>query len=63
MFFDSHGQLGHGNLVSEEEPQAVEALWGVPVKSVAAGSWHSASISGMIESHILLHNLMIANCS
>ncbi|XP_062847584.1 RCC1 domain-containing protein 1 [Trichomycterus rosablanca] len=41
----SHGQLGHGNLVSEDEPQAVEALWGVPVKSVTAGGWHSASIS------------------
>ncbi|KAF4081275.1 hypothetical protein AMELA_G00159600 [Ameiurus melas] len=41
----SHGQLGHGTLVSEDEPRAVEALWGVPMKSVAAGGWHSACIS------------------
>ncbi|KAG7324308.1 hypothetical protein KOW79_012324 [Hemibagrus wyckioides] len=40
----SHGQLGHGTLVSEDEPRAVEALWGVPMKSVAAGGWHSACI-------------------
>ncbi|KAF5893394.1 methionine aminopeptidase 2 isoform X2, partial [Clarias magur] len=41
----SHGQLGQGTLVSGDEPQAVEALWGVPMKSVAAGGWHSACIS------------------
>ncbi|XP_054475313.1 RCC1 domain-containing protein 1-like [Anoplopoma fimbria] len=41
----SHGQLGHGGLVSEEEPRAVEALWGMPMSSVATGSWHSACIS------------------
>ncbi|XP_060770961.1 RCC1 domain-containing protein 1-like isoform X3 [Neoarius graeffei] len=41
----SHGQLGHGTLVSGDEPQAIEALWGVPMKSVAAGGWHSACIS------------------
>ncbi|KAK3558314.1 hypothetical protein QTP86_014701, partial [Hemibagrus guttatus] len=40
----SHGQLGHGTLVSEDEPRAVEALWGVPMKYVAAGGWHSACI-------------------
>ncbi|XP_063053564.1 RCC1 domain-containing protein 1-like [Engraulis encrasicolus] len=40
----SHGQLGHGGLVLEEEPRVVEALWGVPLRSVAAGGWHSACI-------------------
>ncbi|XP_073798700.1 RCC1 domain-containing protein 1 isoform X1 [Danio rerio] len=41
----SHGQLGHGALTSLEDPQAVEALWGVPIKAVAAGNWHSAAVS------------------
>ncbi|KAI2648616.1 RCC1 domain-containing protein 1 [Labeo rohita] len=41
----SHGQMGHGALTSQEEPQVVEALWGVPIKAVSAGNWHSASIS------------------
>ena len=44
----SHGQLGHGSLVSEDEPRALEALLGVPMKYVAAGGWHSACISGEI---------------
>ncbi|KAK2867738.1 hypothetical protein QQF64_023510 [Cirrhinus molitorella] len=41
----SHGQLGLGALESHDEPQIVEALWGVPIRAVSAGSWHSASIS------------------
>ncbi|KAF7660463.1 hypothetical protein LDENG_00280900 [Lucifuga dentata] len=41
----SHGQLGHGDLTSEEEPRAVEALWGIPMSSVATGGWHSVCIS------------------
>ncbi|XP_017278428.1 RCC1 domain-containing protein 1 [Kryptolebias marmoratus] len=41
----SHGQLGHGGLSSEEEPRTVEALWGVPMSSVAAGGWHSVCVS------------------
>ncbi|XP_008274091.1 RCC1 domain-containing protein 1 [Stegastes partitus] len=41
----SHGQLGHGGLTSEEEPRAVEALWGMPMSSVASGGWHSVCIS------------------
>ncbi|CAM4733826.1 unnamed protein product [Leuciscus chuanchicus] len=41
----SHGQLGHGALTSQDEPQVVEALWGVPIRAVSAGSWHSASVS------------------
>ncbi|XP_029909647.1 RCC1 domain-containing protein 1 isoform X2 [Myripristis murdjan] len=41
----SHGQLGHGGLTSEEEPRAVEALWGMPMSCVATGGWHSACIS------------------
>ncbi|KAM8892333.1 RCC1 domain-containing protein 1 [Spinachia spinachia] len=41
----SHGQLGHGGLVSEEEPRIVEALWGMPMSHVATGGWHSVCIS------------------
>ncbi|AWP08685.1 putative RCC1 domain-containing protein 1 [Scophthalmus maximus] len=41
----SHGQLGHGGLTSEEEPRAVEALWGMTMSSVATGGWHSVCIS------------------
>uniref|UniRef100_UPI0037E764CB RCC1 domain-containing protein 1-like n=1 Tax=Semicossyphus pulcher TaxID=241346 RepID=UPI0037E764CB len=41
----SHGQLGHGGLTSEEEPRAVEALWGMPMSCVATGGWHSVCIS------------------
>uniref|UniRef100_A0A3B3BXZ2 RCC1 domain containing 1 n=1 Tax=Oryzias melastigma TaxID=30732 RepID=A0A3B3BXZ2_ORYME len=41
----SHGQLGHGALLSEEEPRTVEALWGMKMSSVSAGGWHSVCIS------------------
>ncbi|XP_075015726.1 RCC1 domain-containing protein 1 isoform X2 [Calonectris borealis] len=40
-----HGQLGHGSLESEQQPRLVEALAGVPMQVVAAGGWHSASVS------------------
>uniref|UniRef100_A0A3Q2QIU9 RCC1 domain containing 1 n=1 Tax=Fundulus heteroclitus TaxID=8078 RepID=A0A3Q2QIU9_FUNHE len=40
----SHGQLGHGGLIPEEEPRTVEALWGMSMRSVAAGGWHSVCI-------------------
>ncbi|XP_055571159.1 RCC1 domain-containing protein 1 isoform X1 [Falco cherrug] len=40
-----HGQLGHGTLESVKEPRLVEALAGVPMQTVAAGGWHSASVS------------------
>ncbi|KAF4792584.1 RCC1 domain containing 1 [Turdus rufiventris] len=40
-----HGQLGHGLLEPELQPRLVEALAGVPMRAVAAGGWHSASIS------------------
>ncbi|KAM6303566.1 RCC1 domain-containing protein 1 [Podargus strigoides] len=40
-----HGQLGHGTLQSELQPRLVEALAGVPMQTVAAGGWHSASVS------------------
>ncbi|XP_033921857.1 RCC1 domain-containing protein 1 isoform X1 [Melopsittacus undulatus] len=40
-----HGQLGHGTLESEAQPRLVEALAGVPMAAVAAGGWHSASVS------------------
>ncbi|XP_063170160.1 RCC1 domain-containing protein 1 [Candoia aspera] len=39
-----HGQLGHGDLESRREPQAVEALQGLPVADAAAGGWHSAAV-------------------
>ncbi|KAM9807793.1 RCC1 domain-containing protein 1 [Neosynchiropus ocellatus] len=42
---NSHGQLGHGSLTSEEEPRTLEALWGVSMSCVAAGGWHSVCIS------------------
>ncbi|XP_056201005.1 RCC1 domain-containing protein 1 isoform X2 [Falco biarmicus] len=42
---DRHGQLGHGTLESVKEPRLVEALAGVPMQTVAAGGWHSASVS------------------
>ncbi|XP_049930054.1 RCC1 domain-containing protein 1-like [Epinephelus moara] len=41
----SHGQLGHGGLTPEDEPRAVEALWGMPMSCIATGSWHSVCIS------------------
>ncbi|KTG05802.1 hypothetical protein cypCar_00019614 [Cyprinus carpio] len=47
-----HGQLGHGALTSQEEPQVVEALWGVPIRAVSAGNWHSASVSRNTEQPI-----------
>ncbi|XP_074693557.1 RCC1 domain-containing protein 1 isoform X2 [Strix aluco] len=40
-----HGQLGHGTLESELQPRLVEALAGVAMRAVAAGGWHSASVS------------------
>ncbi|KAG7522377.1 hypothetical protein JOB18_020699 [Solea senegalensis] len=41
----SHGQLGHGGLTPEEDPKAVEALWGMTMSCVATGGWHSVCIS------------------
>jgi len=52
---DSHGQLGHGGLLSEEEPRIVEALWGMPMSSVAAGGWHSVCISGKKKKKKIQH--------
>lgn len=46
---NSHGQLGHGVLTSEEEPRVVEALWGMSMTRVATGGWHSACISGKCQ--------------
>jgi len=41
----SRGQLGHGNLLSEDKPRLVMALDGMRIRKVAAGGWHSACIS------------------
>ncbi|XP_030045522.1 RCC1 domain-containing protein 1 [Microcaecilia unicolor] len=40
-----HGQLGHGGLEDVLEPRTVEALHGVLMGDVAAGGWHSVSVS------------------
>ncbi|KAM8804350.1 RCC1 domain-containing protein 1 [Eudromia elegans] len=40
-----HGQLGHGVLEPEREPRLVEALAGVAMRELAAGGWHSATVS------------------
>ncbi|XP_072348811.1 RCC1 domain-containing protein 1-like [Scyliorhinus torazame] len=40
-----HGQLGHGSVEDEAEPRIVEALHGLAMAEVAAGSWHSVSAS------------------
>ncbi|XP_043934209.1 RCC1 domain-containing protein 1 isoform X2 [Protopterus annectens] len=40
-----HGQLGHSVLADETEPRIVEALQGLVMVDVAAGGWHSVSIS------------------
>ncbi|KAM6342378.1 LOW QUALITY PROTEIN: protein unc-45 homolog A-like [Podargus strigoides] len=40
-----HVQLGHGTLQSELQPRLVEALASVPMQTVTAGGWHSASVS------------------
>ncbi|XP_051484806.1 RCC1 domain-containing protein 1 isoform X2 [Apus apus] len=40
-----HGQLGHGTLESAQQPRLVEALAGLRMAAVAAGGWHSASVS------------------
>lgn len=42
----SRGQLGHGAVDSQEKPKMVENLAGLKMVSVAAGGWHSVSISG-----------------
>jgi len=42
----SRGQLGHGDLESEQEiARRVDALAGLCVTLVAAGGWHSAAIT------------------
>ena len=41
----SRGQLGHGNLMSEDKPRLIMALDGMRIRKVAAGGWHSACIS------------------
>ncbi|XP_029431127.1 RCC1 domain-containing protein 1 isoform X2 [Rhinatrema bivittatum] len=40
-----HGQLGHRGLEDVSEPRTVEALHGMPMGDVAAGGWHSVSVS------------------
>ncbi|XP_074925872.1 RCC1 domain-containing protein 1 isoform X2 [Chelonoidis abingdonii] len=40
-----HGQLGHGGLEPVSEPRLVEALDGMSMGDVAAGGWHSVSVS------------------
>ncbi|XP_075431589.1 RCC1 domain-containing protein 1 isoform X1 [Ascaphus truei] len=40
-----HGQLGHGDLEDVSEPRVVDALHGMAMSEVAAGGWHSVSVS------------------
>nr|XP_033775980.1 RCC1 domain-containing protein 1 isoform X3 [Geotrypetes seraphini] len=47
-----HGQLGHGGVEYVPEPQTVEALQGVPMDDVAAGGWHSVSISEAGDTYV-----------
>ncbi|ELT94295.1 hypothetical protein CAPTEDRAFT_179088 [Capitella teleta] len=41
----SRGQLGHGTIESQTQPQKVAALEGMSMTSVSAGGWHSAALS------------------
>lgn len=41
----SRGQLGHGKVEDEDEPQLIEALAGLKMISIAAGGWHSCALS------------------
>lgn len=41
----TRGQLGHGDILPRTGPCVIEALWGVAVKDVACGLWHSAALS------------------
>ncbi|GJJ75874.1 hypothetical protein EMPS_08232 [Entomortierella parvispora] len=40
-----HGQLGHGDLVSEEHPKVIESLQGIRITSAACGSSFSIVLS------------------
>ena len=42
----SRGQLGHGDTENQAEARLIEALEGVTVTDLAAGSWHSMVLSG-----------------
>ena len=42
---NSRGQLGHGDIATNSQPAIIEALAGVPMKSVACGLWHSVALS------------------
>ena len=44
--FFSRGQLGRGLIVEEQSSEVVPALEGIRMLFIAAGSWHSAAISG-----------------
>ncbi|XP_078669983.1 RCC1 domain-containing protein 1-like [Branchiostoma floridae x Branchiostoma belcheri] len=41
----SRGQLGHGTTEACKTPQVIEALEGVTMVTIAAGGWHSVSVS------------------
>lgn len=42
-----HGQLGHGNLVSEPLPKPIEYLQGIRIVDAACGAAFSVALSGM----------------
>ena len=41
----TRGQLGHGELLPRAGPCIIEALWGVAIKDIACGLWHSVALS------------------
>lgn len=41
----TRGQLGHGDLTSRSDPTLIQALAGVPMRSIACGLWHSLVLS------------------
>ena len=37
--------MGHGTLEDESDPKLIEALSGMKVRKIAAGSWHSCAVT------------------
>ena len=58
IFYFRRGQLGHGDLLSSDQPQLLDMLDGLKIICVAAGGWHSAAVTGMDSlTHSLTHSL------
>eukprot|EP00058_Branchiostoma_floridae_P022831 XP_002608321.1 hypothetical protein BRAFLDRAFT_125491 [Branchiostoma floridae] len=48
----SRGQLGHGTTEASNTPQVIEALEGVTMVTIAAGGWHSVSVSAFGDLYV-----------